>query len=91
MSSNDKYYYMYPVMLNPPLLLCLGRFVLECVEDVVLEQLLVGHTHLYRHARWDVLSVPGEQQSRKGLLKPARKTWISGVLGFLSSLRHEQV
>jgi hypothetical protein len=32
--------------------------VFECVEDVVLEQLLVRHTHFDGHAGWAVLSVP---------------------------------
>ena len=32
--------------------------MLESVEHVVLEQLLVGHTHLDWHTGWTMLSVP---------------------------------
>ena len=36
--------------------------MLEGVQDKVLEQLLVGHAHLYRHTCWAVLSVPASDQ-----------------------------
>ena len=46
------------------LLLGLGGPVLQGVEDKVLEQLLIGHTHFDRHASWHVLTVPAGKDGK---------------------------
>lgn len=47
---------------DSPLLLSLGRAVLECVEYVVLEELLVGDSHFDGLPSWNMLLVPGLHQ-----------------------------
>lgn len=43
-----------------PLFLCLRGSVFQSVKHVVLQKLLVGHTHLYGLACRAVLTVPGD-------------------------------